>query len=97
LQIETGEQTVSLGVSADNVLADPAPLLAQQLLEARLQEELRRGTPPKASAGDVRRDWSLLEKAMLKSGGDSMVAESQPRLEPPAWMRNPFHTGGNRP
>ena len=44
----------------------------EQLLEARLHAELRRGNPPKASESDVTRDWNLLQKAM--NGSDAEVA-----------------------
>jgi hypothetical protein len=98
LQIKTGEQVVSVGVSADNVLGDdPAPLLTQELLEARLHEELRRGGPPKASVGDVQRDWSLLQEA-IGSGRESIVAENSARtVEASATMRAAVSAGGNLP
>ena len=63
---------------------------AQQILEARLREELRRGNPPKVSESDVERDWSLLEKA--RNVPDEEVASRSARqslngraiaLEPP--------------
>jgi hypothetical protein len=104
LQIRTGEQIVSVGVSADNVLAeDVVPMLTQQLiltqqlLKARLQEELRRGAPPKASAGDVERDWSLLQQAM-NGGREQIVAETSARMpERSASPRAGFSAGGNLP
>lgn len=76
VQIRNGSQIVNVGVSAENVLADtPSPQLTQQLLEARLQEELRRGAPPKASESDVERDWRLLRQA-INDGREQEIAET---------------------
>jgi len=102
-QIQTGEQLVSVGVAADNVLTDEASSLpaqrmqlTQELLQARLREELRRGAPPKASVSDVQRDWSLLQQAM-KNGRESVVAEnSSQTVERSASMR-PGFSGGDLP
>jgi hypothetical protein len=79
VQIRSGEQIVNVGISADNVLADSvSPELTQHLLEARLQEELRRGTP-KVSESDVKRDWGLLQRA-INSGREQEVADSNEQL-----------------
>ncbi len=65
LQMKHGERLVSVGISADNVLSSGAPpQLVQQLLEARLQTELRRGTPPRVSGTEIARDWQLLQQAL---------------------------------
>ena len=65
LQMRQGEHLVNVGVSADNVLSTGAPaLLVQDLLEARLQNELRRGAPPRVSEAEVARDWRLLQEAL---------------------------------
>jgi hypothetical protein len=65
LQMQHGERLVNVGVSADNVLSSGAPpQLVQQLLEARLQSELRGGTPPKVSEAEIARDWRLLQQAL---------------------------------
>ena len=65
-----------MGLSADNVLAEsPSHQLTEHLLEARLQEELRRGAPPKASENQVERDWSLLQQAMNASR-EQVIAEA---------------------
>src|SRR6202051_2546947 len=46
LEVQVGESRVQIGVSADNVLSGNAPSeLERQLLAARLQSELRRGSP----------------------------------------------------
>jgi hypothetical protein len=71
--IRRGDEVVSVGVAPSNILASEAPgPFTQELLEARLHSELRRGNPPKASESDVTRDWNLLQKAM--SDADIEVA-----------------------
>ncbi|MGD0567893.1 MAG: hypothetical protein ABSA78_05770 [Candidatus Sulfotelmatobacter sp.] len=71
--IRRGEEVVSVGVAPSNILASDAPEpFTQELLEARLHSELRRGNPPKASESDVTRDWNLLQKAM--NSADTEVA-----------------------
>jgi hypothetical protein len=68
MRIPMGEEVVSVGVSSSNFLAGDAPVpFTEQLLEARLHAELRRGSPPKASESDVTRDWNLLQKTMNDS------------------------------
>jgi hypothetical protein len=69
MYIPVGEDVVSVGISGSNILSEEAPQpLTQELLEARLRTELRRGKPPKASESDVTRDWDLLQKA--KNGSE---------------------------
>jgi hypothetical protein len=63
LQLRVGEDVVDLGISRDNILNDKSPpLLAEQLMAARLSEELKRSAVPKASQADVMSDWKLLEQ-----------------------------------
>jgi hypothetical protein len=70
LEVQVGESRVQMGVSADNVLSGNAPPeLERQLLAARLQSELRRGSPRGISETEVARDWELLQKTMAE--GDS--------------------------
>ena len=65
LRMRIADEAVSLGVAQGNIFApESSRRFAQQLLEARLQEELRRGNPPKVSENDVEHDWTLLQKAM---------------------------------
>ncbi len=87
LQLQVGDSLVQIGVAADNVLQGSAPpQLVRQLLEARLQSELRRRSP-QLSEAEVERDWNLLQQTMVK--GDSPVtARSAPRIE---------NIRGNRP
>ena len=68
LQVHMGESVVQIGVAADNVLNGSAPpQLVRQLLEARLQSELRRKSPPLISEAEVARDWKLLQETMTES------------------------------
>jgi hypothetical protein len=63
LQVRMGDQVVSIGVSRKNVLSTSgSPQFSQELLEARLREELRRNAASKTSESDVIRDWKLLQK-----------------------------------
>ncbi len=95
LRIHLGEEVVSVGVSGSNILADNAPgQLVQQLLEARLHDELRRGNPPKVSESDVTRDWELLHKALNGSEAEVAVRTRKP-LQPGAQAR--AESSGNRP
>jgi hypothetical protein len=95
LRIHLGEEVVSIGVSGSNILAnDASGQFVQQLLEARLHEELRRGNPPKASESDVTRDWQLLQKAMNGSEAEVAVRSHRP-LQPGSQARS--ERAGNRP
>jgi len=91
MRIPIGEEVVSVGVSNSNFLAGDAPVpFTEQLLEARLHAELRRGSPPKVSESDVTRDWNLLQKTM--NGSDVQVA-ARPRRPPQASSER----AGNQP
>lgn len=87
LRIRKGAELVNVGLAENNLFSDPAAgSFAQQLIEARLRAELKRGVP-KASESDVTHDWDLLQEVMNRS--DRQVAQthhplpvSQTRLEP---------------
>jgi len=71
LQLQVGEQTVQVGLSAGNVLNGNAPPeLVRQLLEARLQSELRHKSTMGISETEIARDWNFLQKA---SGNSDLV------------------------
>jgi hypothetical protein len=75
LRIQIGGQVVRVGVSGSNILANDTPEpFTEELLEARLHDELRRGSVPKASESDVTRDWTLLQKA--RSGSAEVTARA---------------------
>ncbi|HWY20652.1 MAG TPA: hypothetical protein VNX26_05485 [Candidatus Acidoferrum sp.] len=94
-KIQVGEEVVSVGVSDSNIFTNDAPEeFTQQLLEARLHAELRRGSPPKASESDVTRDWNLLRKAM--NGSDvELAARTRRPLQTGSQVRS-YHAG-NQP
>ena len=72
LEVKAGENRLQVGAAADNVLSSKAPPeMVRQLLEARLQAELRQ-SPRGLSEIEVARDWELLQKTMAES--DSPVA-----------------------
>lgn len=80
LQVNLGPDPVELGISASNVLSGDAPAeLAEEILEARLQEELRDKAPHGVSESEVTRDWSLLQRALRQSGGDIAVENAKRR------------------
>jgi hypothetical protein len=76
-----GTSFVEVGVAADNVLnAKAPPQLVRQLLEARLQSELRRRSARDLSETEVARDWNLLQKAIAENDS-SLVAGAAQRSE----------------
>jgi hypothetical protein len=63
LKMRVGNDSVDVGVARDNILSTPAPpALTEELLAARLHEELKRGDAPKASQSEVSSDWDLLQQ-----------------------------------
>ncbi len=96
LRMGAGDEAVDVGVAPGNIFAEEASgRFAQQILEARLREELRRGNPPKVSESDVEHDWSLLQKALDISSDEEAAARSVKPLQaswPLRWIR-----AGNRP
>jgi hypothetical protein len=81
LQMQVDGHMVRIGVSAENVLSGGAPPeLVRQLLEARLESELRSRSARAISEDDVARDWKLLQQTM--PGNDSpLTARSTQRTE----------------
>jgi hypothetical protein len=68
--------------------------VTQHLLAARLQQELRRGSSPKASESDVERDWQMLLRALNSS--EEQAAERPAKLIQ-ASSQARSERGGNRP
>jgi hypothetical protein len=99
LRMLVGSELVSIGVAESNILAnDVLPgnfgKFQEQLLEKRLQEELRRGAPPKVSESDVAHDWKLLQRALNESD-DQVAAPSAKLTQPGSQARS--EVTGNRP
>jgi hypothetical protein len=64
LELQQDDQLVRIGLSEENVLTGSAPSpLVRELLEARLQTELRPKAAREISEDDVTRDWNLLLQA----------------------------------
>jgi hypothetical protein len=81
LRMQIASRPIELGVSAGNVLNSGAPAqLTQELLEARLQQELRDKAPHAVAEAEVTRDWNLLQQAMRQTG-DEIVRNS--KRQPP--------------
>jgi hypothetical protein len=95
LRMRIGDEAVTLGVAQSNIFATQSSRrLAQQILEARLREELRRGNPPKVSESDVEHDWTLLEKARNVSDTEVATRSARPL---PAGTQSRWSRAGNRP
>lgn len=93
LQMRFGDHLVRIGASAENVLNGSAPpQFVQQILEARLQSELRHAPTHGISEGEVARDWNLLQQSMVlqtRIETDSLLgAQSAPDVD---------HIPGNGP
>jgi hypothetical protein len=64
LEMQEDGHIVRVGLSAENVLNSSAPsALVRELLEARLQSELRPKAAREISEDEVTRDWDLLQQA----------------------------------
>jgi hypothetical protein len=63
-EVRSGEALWEVGITRENVLSSEAPReIVQELLVARLREQLRGGRAPKTSEADLRKDWKLLKLA----------------------------------
>ena len=81
LQLHLGERSIEIGATADNILeGDAPPELVRQLLEARLQSELRHGSAHGVSETEVERDWKLLQQTMADDS-NSLTARSAQHTE----------------
>jgi hypothetical protein len=80
LQMEVDGRVVRVGMTAETVLDGSAPpQLVRELLEARLQSELRGREARGLTEGVIDRDWSLLQQTI--SGSDALTAHSTPRSD----------------
>jgi hypothetical protein len=77
LQVRSGDKVIAVGITGDNVLASEAPPeVVQELLVARLREQLKNGRAPKTSEAEVRSDWKLLKTAFA-NGADNVAAHNR--------------------
>ncbi len=85
LEMHVGENLVQVGVSADNILNGNAPpQLVRQLLEARLESELRHSSSHGITETEVTRDWELLEKT-LGEGQSALADPHRSTFRSSAW------------
>ena len=81
LQMQVDGSPVLVGATAENISASGAPpQLVRQLLEARLQSELTRGSVHGITESEVERDWKLLQQTVSQSD-DHLTARSGQRPE----------------
>jgi hypothetical protein len=67
LQVEVFGKNVKIGICRANALRIPAPLeFTEQLLLTRLDQELKPGTPSRASQREVEDDWELLQESLSR-------------------------------
>jgi hypothetical protein len=72
LQVRSGDAFVEVGITRENVLSsDAPPEVMQELLVARLREQLRGGRSAKTSEPELKRDWKLLEAAFSENSNDT--------------------------
>jgi hypothetical protein len=98
LQLHVGNQTVSVGATASNVLTSGAPPeLVQELLLARLQTELRQKDSSRLSETEIARDWHLLQQALneTKEGDSGELSANSAHIVPAGPLRP--ERAGNRP
>ncbi len=82
IEVQDGEKQVQLGVTADTILNGQAPpQLVRQLIEARLQFELRHRPSETISETEVARDWELLQKSMVHGSDAALAAHVTQRAE----------------
>ncbi len=91
LEMRLAGRPVRVGAAEENVLNGSAPpQLVREILEARLQSELRHSTPRGLSRSEVTRDLNLLQQAQRElakqPGEDSPAAE----VDMPALVRAAF-------
>jgi hypothetical protein len=84
IRMGAGKETEILGVAEGNLISpERQSQFAEQLLEARLHQELRKGNSPKVSLSDVERDWNLLMKSN-SARGDEVATGAANALSAPA-------------
>jgi hypothetical protein len=88
LQVRTAGTPITLGITRDNVLDTEAPPeIVQELLVARLREQLKGGRSPKTSEAELRRDWKMLKIAFASSSDMTTHAELRTNDTSPALAR----------
>ena len=81
LSASVKSQGGAFSAETENISANGAPpRLVRQLLEARLQSELGRGSQPGITESEIARDWKLLEQTLPESD-EPLTARSGQRAE----------------
>jgi hypothetical protein len=97
LRMQVGDRLVRVGVSADNILSSGYPAqVVQELLEARLEVELRHKTASPVSERELARDWQLLREVRNVEGKELADGLTPRPLQMPTSPR-PEHASGNLP
>ena len=79
IEVQVGESQVQIGVAANNLLNGNAPPeLVRQLLEARLQSELRSRSAQGISETEAARDWDLLQRTIAEHNSPFTNRSPQP-------------------
>jgi len=82
LAVRSGDEVVEQGITRGNVLNSGAPRqVVQDLLVARMREQLRSGHAPKTSDSQVRKDWKLLKEAFEERTETASGQRSAPSSE----------------
>jgi hypothetical protein len=89
LAVLSGDEIVEVGITRGNVLNSAAPRpIVQDLLVARMREQLRSGRAPKTSAFEVRKDWKLLSAAFEERTVTATGPQTMSSLEIPGGGTN---------
>jgi hypothetical protein len=82
LAVRSGNEIVEVGITRGNVLNGTAPRpIVQDLLVARMREQLRNGRAPKTTDSQVRQDWKLLTAAFEERTETARVPQSSTSSE----------------
>ncbi|MGB9233591.1 MAG: hypothetical protein WCC04_04195 [Terriglobales bacterium] len=89
LQMLVEGRLVRVGATADNVLNSGAPLqLVREIIEARLESELRHSTPHGLSRGQFDRDWNLLQQARRDMAEGQSRLSASSAVQPASFIQN---------
>ena len=74
LQVRLCDSLAEVGITRENVLSsDAPPEVMQELLVARLREQLRGGRSAKTSEHELRLDWKLMQAAFSENSNDTVA------------------------
>jgi hypothetical protein len=80
LHMQVGDAIVRIGATAGNVMeAGTPPELVRQLIEARLESQLRHASPHTITQSEFERDWNLLQR--LTAENDSRMTTRSAGLD----------------